>query len=504
MYCDNGIYKWKYETDKEKEDVYTSIIDKLNIISTEKFNLLSEIEQMVYVNKVVEEIRKINIFPIYYFNEKGIKKEILSVRERDIKFTENKLITQAAQGLLLLDFLFPNLHLVDAGNSNGNCVYNRFYDDIKLKKCIRAYMSQRAFVNMRTPFFTYGRYFWNTATNFAPIRAKAIYERFCPKNGVILDYSAGYGGRMLGALASQNNYFYYGIEPNKNTIYNLNRLGNYIKGAFGENENRFELINSGSEDYCNEKIQADFIFSCPPFFGLERYSDEPTQSINKYPQYTMWLKYYARETIKNCRKMIKDTGLFGIDVIDFYWKNKKYNLVNDWLTIIQEEGFEFLEKYPIITHARKEVKENNTEFIYLFRPITGKETPKHFYGEIDTSAREPIPQMISIYDTMGILINISDNIKNIIKLYPECSDSGVRLALKNKKIYKNKFFRYYNIDDNPLTSIDVPYLCEIDNIRFNRQVQVAEYCGVTKQAVSSAKLHKAKLINGKQIKWFIN
>ena len=34
-----------------------------------------------------------------------------------------------------------------------------------------------------------------------------------------------------------------------------------------------------------------------------------------------------------------------------------------------------------------------------------------------------------------------------------------------------------------------------------KQIEVAEYCGVTKQAVSIAKLHGAPLINGKIIEW---
>ena len=33
-------------------------------------------------------------------------------------------------------------------------------------------------------------------------RAKIIFEHYCPKNGTIYDYSAGYGGRILGALCS--------------------------------------------------------------------------------------------------------------------------------------------------------------------------------------------------------------------------------------------------------------------------------------------------------------
>jgi hypothetical protein len=65
-------------------------------------------------------------------------------------------------------------------------MYKRFYDDVKLAKCLKRHIKAYGkFTNMRTPFFMYGRFFWNTATNFAPMRAKALFEQFCPKGGVV-------------------------------------------------------------------------------------------------------------------------------------------------------------------------------------------------------------------------------------------------------------------------------------------------------------------------------
>lgn len=497
MYCEDGIYKWKYQTSEEKEDVYLSIIDKLNIVEPKQFLSASPEKREEYLNQIIAAIREINIFPVYYFNDAGIKKEIKAVRDKKISFTDDDVLdTQSYQGLLLLDFLFPNLHLANAGNSNDNCVYSRFYDDAKLKKILAAYLSYHAIQNLRTPFFTYGRYLWNTAINFMPLRAKAIYERFCPPNGVIYDYSCGYGGRMLGALSSKNNYTYYGVEPNLNTYYNLFKLGHYIDLTFNESAPRHHLYQNGSEDFYQDDVKFDFIFSCPPFFALERYSDEPTQSVNKYPQYELWLKYYARETIKRCREMIKDTGLFGIDIIDFTYRNKSYHLVRDWTQIIQEEGFEYLNKYPIASRARKVNKEDNTEFLYLFKPSTSKTF--HFFGE---QVEHEIPNGIAIYDAAGNLLDTCDRISSVIALYPECNDSSLRGVLKSGKPYKNKIFKYYKIDQEPPKTIDAPYICEIEGKRFNKQVDIATYCGVTRQAVSAAKARGATRIGEKEVKW---
>ena len=106
-------------------------------------------------------------------------------------------------------------------------------------------------------------------------------------------------------------------------------------------------------------------------------------------------------------------------------------------------------------------------------------------------------QYIAIYDRNGKLVKVARSIRGAIT--KEFLDGGIRAALKSEKIYKDHFFRYVG----PMLSeyIEVPYLCIIDGIKFMKQTEVAEYCGVTKQAVSTAKSHNAPSINGKNVEW---
>ena len=110
---------------------------------------------------------------------------------------------------------------------------------------------------------------------------------------------------------------------------------------------------------------------------------------------------------------------------------------------------------------------------------------------------EETNKAVAIYDRNGDLIKVAHSIRDAIS--GEFLDGGIRAALKSGKIYKDHFFRFVG----PVLSetIEVPYLCIIDGRKFMKQTEVAEYCGVTKQAVSSAKSHNATLINGKNIKW---
>lgn len=104
---------------------------------------------------------------------------------------------------------------------------------------------------------------------------------------------------------------------------------------------------------------------------------------------------------------------------------------------------------------------------------------------------------IAIYDRNGNFVRAARCIREAIN--EEFLDGGIRSALKSGKIYKDHFFRYFNIE--PSKNIEVPYLCIIDGLKFMKQTEVAEHCGVTKQAVSTAKLHHATLINGKTVEW---
>ena len=144
------------------------------------------------------------MFPIIYFSEEGIKKEIMSVYEKnDVCFVEGGVYTQLRNGLLLLDYLFPNLHTATTCNERKS-MYDRFYNDSILKDSIRYYLNTgKTITNLRTMFFSYARLYFDTPINFPPLRAKIIFEHYCPKDGTIYDYSAGYGGRMLGALGSE-------------------------------------------------------------------------------------------------------------------------------------------------------------------------------------------------------------------------------------------------------------------------------------------------------------
>ncbi len=363
-------YNWTYKATGEKETGYEDMPSKF-FLSPDDFNALTEEKQNELVTELIAWIRTKNHFPVYYFNDTGVKNEILKVvKKNDIKVENGQLVTQSPLGLLLLDYMFPNLHYVDAGYYDNNSMVDRFNNDETLAKCLKGYMKRYSLKSMRTAFFQLGRMLWATATNYSPMRARAIFEYGLPHSGVVYDYSCGFGGRMLGCLSSKNNYTYIGCEPNSDTFEHLNELGAAIDAATGRKHN-YKIYQACSEDLKLEENSIDFAFSCPPFFALERYSTEETQCYNRFKTYKEWLESYVRPTIRNIYAALKPGCKMATDILDFNWRNTEYHLVADWKRIAAEEGFTLVESIPVMSrsNARKNGKTNpdKLEQVYFFQ-----------------------------------------------------------------------------------------------------------------------------------------
>lgn len=176
------------------------------------------------------------------------------------------------------------------------------------------------------------------------------------RNQMFITGNCGFGGRMLGALSSKNNYKYVGTDPNTETMYNLHRLGEYIEMVTGR-EDSYELHCTGSEDFRGPANSVDFAFSSPPYFDLEVYSDEPTQCFNKFPVLEDWLEGYVRGTIKNIYHMLKPGCCYAVNIADFKVRGgQEVAYVDEWIRISTEEGMPLYDTVYLGVTARAGTK----------------------------------------------------------------------------------------------------------------------------------------------------
>jgi hypothetical protein len=191
------------------------------------------------------------------------------------------------------DLLF--LRAIERRTKLGNA-----FSDSGLRKILRSFSSTQS------------------VSNFRPSAAAAVYHRLLPeRGGTVWDMSAGFGGRLLGALACDRVDRYVGTDPSTYAIDGLREMAAELVPMaeyLGRCTLKVELHQVGSEDFVPERNSLTCAFSSPSYFGWEQYSDEPTQSHRKFPTQREWLDGFIGATLRNCAYGLKKSGTLAINI----------------------------------------------------------------------------------------------------------------------------------------------------------------------------------------------
>jgi DNA modification methylase len=101
------------------------------------------------------------------------------------------------------------------------------------------------------------------------VLCEIAYRWFCPPGGTVLDPFAG--GSVRGVVASRLGLSYVGVELRGEQV-----AANEAQAALGAGPAP-RWITGDSRDIAMlaKGVEADLIFSCPPYWNLEVYSDDP-------------------------------------------------------------------------------------------------------------------------------------------------------------------------------------------------------------------------------------
>ena len=169
-------------------------------------------------------------------------------------------------------------------------------------------------------------------SQFKPNVAKGIYDRYNCKN--VLDFSAGWGDRLCGFYASEHGELFVGIDPRKENHPIYEEQAEFYKkhSTFFENEKRHELICEPAEDVDLSKYEGmmDIVFTSPPYFNVERYSHDDTQSWVRYKNIDVWNKNFLQTAVNNVWKTLRKGGILMVNISDV---NASSGGKKDWLKI---------------------------------------------------------------------------------------------------------------------------------------------------------------------------
>ena len=201
-------------------------------------------------------------------------------------------------GMKLCEHFFPNFF--DIENKDGNSFKSLWKAD-KLEKVLRWNRKSHS-----TPYLSelrrgiYFNYKLAKSTMYRPQMAKMVVTNLGAKR--VLDPCAGWGGRMLGVVAAGAEYVAF--EPNTETYEGLLKLIKLL-GI----EDKVRIINDSALEMDKYDIgEFDLILTSPPYFDLEVYSHEDTQSIKGCDTYSMWVNNFLKPLIELSISHMKQNG----------------------------------------------------------------------------------------------------------------------------------------------------------------------------------------------------
>jgi ParB-like nuclease domain len=203
------------------------------------------------------------------------------------------------------------------------------------------------------------------AANFRPGFALSMYRRFCPPGGTVLDCSAGFGGRLVGFLASAGG-LYIGIEP-------LTCDGNQAMADALGAASRVELHALPAEDARHDLVagRCDFAFTSPPYFGKERYADEPTQSWRRYQTGAAWRAGFLEPVMRLQFAALKPGAVAAVNIADVTMDGQAVPLEKWTVEAGVAAGFRYLsrEAFPLgpMMGQGTPLDGSRSEAVFLFR-----------------------------------------------------------------------------------------------------------------------------------------
>jgi len=328
-------------------------------------------EQEQIVNLLFEYYKR-NGFPYNILNDKEkINTMDRIIRSNKILLGENDL-QQNFVGLELANSFHH--HMMEVRYSDNKRTPKETFDnDINLKDCINRWLELDKIPNhagMRRILKTRNK--TRSVVNFKPVIAKFIYNTHVPKNGKVLDPCSGYSGRLIGCIASNKNILYHGIDPDSRTALGNMRCASFFNSQYNNDiyDNKMYKFRFRFDLNCAEEIMPDIkendydlVFTSPPYFNIEQYSNEVSQSFKKYSNYQDWLNKFLFIIVNESYRILKNSGKLILNV-----KNLPDQKIADDLCNYCEEKW-ILEKTYQMRLSNSEFHRKEGEKAFHLEPI---------------------------------------------------------------------------------------------------------------------------------------
>lgn len=146
---------------------------------------------------------------------------------------------------------------------------------------------------------------------FPPHAARDLCKKYgINKDSKVLDPCAGWGGRMIGVSVVCDHYVCF--EPVEKTSMGLKKLNSYIKSM--NPSFTAKIYNKPFEDSNLKDNFFDLAITSPPYYDTEHYSDQETDSANRYDSFENWTQGFYVPLIEKTMGYLKADGVFILNI----------------------------------------------------------------------------------------------------------------------------------------------------------------------------------------------
>lgn len=180
----------------------------------------------------------------------------------------------------------------------------------------------------------------NKTSIFDPVLAEIILRWFAPLDGgLVVDPFAG--DSSFGFISSVLGFRFTGIELRQEQVDVNSRICEGIDGVryvCDDGRNIVQHVGRG---------EADLLFSCPPYFNLEKYSDDERDASNQ-KDYSAFLSVLS-DVLTAGGQCLKENR-FAVIVIGDVRDNRGgyYDIPGDTVKIFQKNGFSLVNHFILV------------------------------------------------------------------------------------------------------------------------------------------------------------
>lgn len=265
--------------------------------------------------------------------------EMIGFEPEEISFDKDKKykLDGTGKGSLSANFLYPPFSVLNARDGKWQARKKEWIDfglrsdDGRKEDLIFGSGLVKAVIDQGTSIFD-------------PVLCELMYSWFSHAGGLIIDPFAG--GSVRGVVASALGRQYVGIDLRDEQV-DANRKQADI--LCRENMPVWHVGDSSNIDKICGNVEADFLFSCPPYADLERYSEDPRDLSNM--KYDDFLAAY-REIIKKSCSLLKENRFAAFVVGEVRGKGGEYyNFVGDTIQAFLDAGLKYYNEMILVTVA---------------------------------------------------------------------------------------------------------------------------------------------------------